>query len=106
MYCPDTTVVHIGGESAKSDAANLTASGRQIPALQIESELLYFRKHHGLRRRCARCLLLDTAGRRHAAPEAAAASGPWIRRVGFVRHALVMVRLFRAHGAGRNGPTR
>ena len=47
VYFPDTTVVHIGGESAKSDAA-LTASGRQISALQIESELLYFRKHHGL----------------------------------------------------------
>ena len=48
VYFPDTSVVHIGGESAKSDAA-LTASGRQISALQIESELLYFRKHHGLR---------------------------------------------------------
>ena len=47
VYFPDTTVMHIGGESAQSDAA-LTASGRQISALQIESELLYFRKHHGL----------------------------------------------------------
>ena len=47
VYYPDTTVVHIGGESAKSDA-ELTASGRQISALQIESALLYYRKHHGL----------------------------------------------------------
>lgn len=47
MYFPHTTVVHIGGESAKSDA-ELTASGRQISALQIESALLYYRKHHGL----------------------------------------------------------
>ncbi len=47
MYFPDTTVVHIGGESAKSDS-ELSASGRQIPALQIESALLYYRKHHGL----------------------------------------------------------
>jgi len=39
--------VHIGGESAKS-AGSLTDSGRQISALQIESELLYFKKHHGL----------------------------------------------------------
>jgi len=46
-YCPDTDVVHIGGESAKSDG-NLSASGRQLPALQVESELLYFRKHYGL----------------------------------------------------------
>lgn len=46
LYCPDTTVVHIGGESAKADD-KLTAA-RQISALQIESELIYFRKHHGL----------------------------------------------------------
>lgn len=43
---PDVTVVHIGGESAKSDGA-ITKSGRQLQALQIESELLYFRKNHG-----------------------------------------------------------
>jgi GT2 family glycosyltransferase len=46
VFFPDTTVVHIGGESARSDAA-LTEGGRQIDALQIESELLYFRKNHG-----------------------------------------------------------
>ena len=46
MFYPHTTVVHIGGESAKSDS-EVTASGRQISALQIESALLYFRKHHG-----------------------------------------------------------
>jgi GT2 family glycosyltransferase len=45
VFFPDTTVIHIGGESAKSDS-QLT-SGGQISALQIESELLYFRKHHG-----------------------------------------------------------
>lgn len=47
VYYPDTSVVHIGGESAKSDSA-ISESGRQISALQIESEMLYFRKHHGL----------------------------------------------------------
>lgn len=46
-YYPHTTVVHIGGESAKSDS-EITSSGRQISALQIESGLLYYRKHHGL----------------------------------------------------------
>jgi GT2 family glycosyltransferase len=46
MFYPDTTVVHIGGESAKVDA-KISAAGRQIPALQIESGLLYFRKHYG-----------------------------------------------------------
>jgi N-acetylglucosaminyl-diphospho-decaprenol L-rhamnosyltransferase len=45
-FYPDTQVVHIGGESAKTDAA-LTSAGRQIARLQIESELLYFRKHYG-----------------------------------------------------------
>ena len=45
VYYPHTHVVHWGGESAKSDA-ELTA-GQQISDLQIESELLYFRKHHG-----------------------------------------------------------
>lgn len=46
-YYPFTEVVHIGGESAAS-AGPLTSAGRQISALQIESELLYFRKHYGL----------------------------------------------------------
>ena len=47
VYFPDTSVVHIGGESAKSDA-EISESGRQISALQVESEMLYFRKQHGL----------------------------------------------------------
>jgi len=47
VYYPDTSVLHIGGESAKSDS-EISESGRQISALQIESEMLYFRKHHGL----------------------------------------------------------
>jgi len=45
-YFADTSVVHIGGESAKSEG-ELTSSGRQLEALQIESELLYFRKNYG-----------------------------------------------------------
>jgi N-acetylglucosaminyl-diphospho-decaprenol L-rhamnosyltransferase len=47
MCYPFTNVVHIGGESANSEGS-LTHAGRQISALQIESELLYFRKHYGL----------------------------------------------------------
>ena len=46
-YFPDTSVVHIGGESARSEG-ELTKAGRQINSLQIESELLYFRKNYGL----------------------------------------------------------
>jgi GT2 family glycosyltransferase len=47
VYYPHTQVVHIGGESAGS-AGPLDGASRQISALQIESELLYFRKHHGV----------------------------------------------------------
>jgi N-acetylglucosaminyl-diphospho-decaprenol L-rhamnosyltransferase len=46
-YYPFTEVVHIGGESAKS-LGSLTSASRQLSAIQIESELLYFRKNHGL----------------------------------------------------------
>ena len=47
VYFPQTTVVHWGGESAKADG-KLTPAGQQISELQIESELLYYRKHFGL----------------------------------------------------------
>lgn len=47
VYTGATSVVHLGGESAKS-AGTLTQGGRQISALQVESELLYYRKHYGL----------------------------------------------------------
>ncbi len=47
VYYPLVSVVHIGGESAKSDG-NISKSGRQLESLQIESAFLYFRKHHGL----------------------------------------------------------
>jgi len=47
VFYPFSTVVHIGGESAKSAGRSLN-SGRQIPVLQIESELLYFRKQYGV----------------------------------------------------------
>ena len=47
IYYPCTQVVHLGGESAISEGP-VTSSGRQISRLQIESQLLYFRKHHGV----------------------------------------------------------
>lgn len=47
VFYPHTTVVHLGGESAKSVGA-VTKSGQQLERLQIESELLYFRKNFGL----------------------------------------------------------
>src|SRR5579871_5686289 len=48
VYYGNTHVVHIGGESAKTTSA-ITKAGRQIARLQVESELLYVRKHFGLR---------------------------------------------------------
>jgi len=47
IYYPNTHVTHIGGESAKTEGA-VTDFGRQLSSLQIESELLYFRKYFGL----------------------------------------------------------
>lgn len=46
-YLATVRAIHIGGESAKSAGA-ISEGGRQLPPLQIESQLLYFRKHHGL----------------------------------------------------------
>lgn len=45
MFYPDTSVVHLAGESAKS--AGVLSKARQISSLQVESELLYMRKHYG-----------------------------------------------------------
>lgn len=47
-FFPHTSVIHLGGESAKSKGS-LTEGGRQLDALQTESELLYFRKNLGWR---------------------------------------------------------
>jgi N-acetylglucosaminyl-diphospho-decaprenol L-rhamnosyltransferase len=47
MYIPTTTVVHIGGESAKADS-KLTRGGKQIDRISMESAMLYFRKNFGL----------------------------------------------------------
>lgn len=46
-YLASARAVHIGGESAKSAGA-ISEAGRQLLPLQVESQLLYFRKHHGL----------------------------------------------------------
>jgi len=55
-YFPDAPVVHIGGESAKTDHS-ISSVSRQVSALQIESELLYFRKNLGLLSVCLHVLL-------------------------------------------------
>ena len=60
VFHPGTEVVHLGGESAAKDHA-LSRHGRQVPTLQIESALLYFRKQHG-RTGLAAHLLLEALG--------------------------------------------
>ena len=47
VYFADVSVVHIGGESAKSDG-KVTRNGKQLSVLQAESALLYFRKNYGI----------------------------------------------------------
>ena len=46
-YFADATVVHIGGESAKTQG-NVLNQAKQLSTLQAESELIYFRKNHGV----------------------------------------------------------
>jgi GT2 family glycosyltransferase len=46
IYYPGTEVVHLGGESAATSGP-IDRVSRQLSPLQVESELLYFRKHHG-----------------------------------------------------------
>ena len=45
-YFPNTRVIHLGGASAQA-LGPLVAVTRQVSALQMESEVLYLRKHHG-----------------------------------------------------------
>jgi len=59
-FFPHTSVVHLGGESAKS-AGEITASGQQIDVLNMESEILYFRKNHGLLSAMSNVLLITLA---------------------------------------------
>jgi GT2 family glycosyltransferase len=45
-FFPGSSVVHLGGESAKT-TGKLTNTGKQLSDIQVESEILYFRKHYG-----------------------------------------------------------
>lgn len=90
-YFPGARVVHIGGESAKSDAT-LQQASRQIDVLNIESALLYFRKHQGLPGVLG-YLLLDLLADAVLSLKAllrgrgAAAVQPWRRMAGSLRAA-------------------
>ncbi|MEB2347251.1 MAG: glycosyltransferase family 2 protein [Comamonadaceae bacterium] len=75
VYTGATSVVHLGGESAKSDGA-ITRSGRQISELQVESELLYYRKHYGLSG-VWRHIVLTHVGDAYLALKALLRGGAW-----------------------------
>lgn len=60
VYFPAITVVHLGGESAATDAT-LDGASRQVSRLAIESAMLFHRKRHG-RAGLAALALLTLAG--------------------------------------------
>jgi GT2 family glycosyltransferase len=48
-YWPDIVVVHIGGESSKTvQHLSMSSAGSQLTLWRMRSELIYYRKHHGL----------------------------------------------------------
>lgn len=60
-YYAGTSIVHIGGESAKTEGS-IANPNRQLIALQIESELLYLRKNYGLLSLISHMFLQNIAG--------------------------------------------
>jgi len=103
IYYPDTEVVHIGGESAKS-TSTISEVGRQISPLQIESELLYFRKYFGLSGAIAGVALSTSA-------DLLSAFNGLVRRLDLggvssaARHISTVMRIFGATGFAAH-PTR
>lgn len=98
VYFPDTTVVHIGGESAKSESE--LSGGRQISELEIESQLLYFRKHYGRAGAWAGLGLMVLA-ECYVALKSLVLGRPWHRAVERVREMRKNLRAFRRTGGGR-----
>ena len=101
VFYPHVDVVHLGGESAKSDG-NINQLGRQLDALQLESGFLYYRKHHGLLGAVGFVLLEELADvivllKIAFKPKA------WGRAREVVAHMLAMLRTARTTGLGRAG---
>lgn len=93
VYYPDTTVVHVGGESAKT-AGNLSESGRQLSALQVESELLYFRKHFGWKGLATHLVFTVVAGA-GLVLKSLLKREKWIAMLEHVKHVVLVFRLVR-----------
>lgn len=82
-YFPGARVVHLGGESAKSEGE--VDTNRQIDALAIESSLLYFRKHHGRSGLAAHVLFAGLAAVLLGLRELARRHGAWRLTHGLLR---------------------
>lgn len=94
-------VIHLGGESAKSDAV-ISTSGRQIKVLQIESELLYFRKNFGSGGVVLHVLLTTVANALQALKQAIRLAPLDAIRSHFEHSRLTWTLFFRSH-AGTQG---
>ncbi len=100
VFYPHVDVVHLGGESAKSDGA--ISQSRQLDGLQLESGFLYYRKHHGLAGALAFLLLEELADLIVLLKLVLMAKGR--RRIGEVlSHMRAMVRTAGTTGFGRAG---
>lgn len=91
VYTGATSVVHLGGESAKSDG-HITRAGRQISELQVESDLLYFRKHHGVMGLWAH-LVLSHLGDGYLAFKALVKGEQWKEATGLFANSRMVRRL-------------
>jgi len=91
VYFP-LPVLHIGGQSAKTDS-EITQQGRQIKALQIESELLYFRKNHGLFSVYSHLMLTNLADLIHVIKSILRLQ-PFQKTWSFVKHSVVVWQTF------------
>jgi hypothetical protein len=103
VFYPYTTVVHLGGESAKS-SGEITKNGRQISALQMESQLLFYRKNHGLGTVLLDVFLSITADFIVAIKSLAKPKSDW-EVVSGLRHFNLLITLFIRTRAGSR-PTR
>ena len=91
VYTGATSVVHLGGESAKSDG-HITRAGRQISELQVESDLLYFRKHHGVMGLWVH-LVLSHVGDGYLALKTLVKGGRWKEATGIFANSRMVRRL-------------
>ncbi len=101
VFYPHVDVIHLGGESAKSDG-QISKSGRQLDSLQLESAFLYYRKHHGLAGALAFLLLEELADIIVLAKLLLKAKG-WGRFGEVLAHMRAMLRTAGTTGLGRAG---